>query len=185
MPIGEVWEIMSLRLYYLHTVFDVEILAFVLMSNHFHLLLRTPSANLSEAMANFMRETSRAITKAAHRINQTYGQRHSRTIIGSHHYFLQAYKYVYRNPVAAGLCERPENYPYSTLSGLLGANRLIIPVQHDLTLFPDVEGTLDWLARPSNKEDWQSVKRALRRHEFSLAKDRSSKEPNRLEIDSL
>lgn len=180
-----VWEIMSMRLYYLAVVYDVKILAFVLMTNHFHLLARFPAANLSEAVGNFMRETSREITRASHRLNQTWGSRHFRGIIGSTHYFFHAYKYVYRNPVHAGLSKRVETYGFSTLSGLLGQRQMLIPVCEDLTLFSDVEGTLDWLNIAPSEHNYESVKSALRKSEFALRLDPNTKRQNSLEIDML
>ncbi|MGZ3723520.1 MAG: transposase [Bdellovibrionales bacterium] len=176
---------MSRHLYFMHWAYSVKIHSFVLMRNHFHLLITTPANNLSAAMGYFMRETSRAITKSADRINQTYGQRHHRTIVNSNHYYLLCYKYVYRNPVVAGLIERPEDYPFSTLHRLIGRDHLLFPVAEDITLFSDFEGTLSWLNRPSTPEAWQAVKMALRRRTFSLAKDQNTKRPNALEIDTL
>jgi len=181
----EVWEIMSQQLYFIKIAYGVEIISFVLMGNHFHLLIRTPHANLSEAMGWFMREVSRALTKAAHRINQTWGNRHFRCIISSQHYFLHAYKYAYRNPVEAGLCMRVEEYPFSTLSGLLGQNQLLIPLVEDLTLFSDVEGTLNWLNSKPNHEDWESIRCALKKTNFALRKNPNCNLPNHLEFDLL
>jgi putative transposase len=185
LPMAQVWEIMCEQLYFSRAAFDAEILAFVLMSNHFHLLMRTPHANLSKIMAIFMRETSRQITKAAHRINQTWGQRHYRCVLRSHHYYLNSYKYAYYNPVKAGLCQRVEQYPYSTLNGLLGHRKLLIPVTEDLTLFSDVEGTLDWMNRTPLEDNWATVGLALKRPLFKLPKNRDTKKPHDLEIDML
>ncbi len=181
----EVWEIMSRRLYYITCVYGVEIIAFVLMSNHFHLLIRTPQSNLSDAMGNFMRETSREITKSANRINLLWGSRHFRCIIHSHHYSLHAYKYVYRNPVEAGLASRVEDYPFSTLNGLLGRRHLLVPVVEDTTLFSDFEGTIRWLNEKPTKENWESVRAALRKSKFKLRKDPDNKGDNLLEFDML
>lgn len=185
LSMDSVWEIMSMRLYFLKIAYDVEILSFVLMSNHFHMLMRAPESNLSVVMANFMLETSRAITKSAGRINNTWGQRHYRTLIATPHYYLCAYKYFYRNPVQAGICRWVEDYPYSTLRGLLGYQHMLIPVVKDDTLFSDVEGTSHWLNRGPDEEAWFSVRNALRRPEFKFAKDPNTKKANRLEFDTL
>jgi putative transposase len=104
--IDEVWLIFENYLYYLKVAYDVEIFSFVLMSNHFHLLARFPKANASLAMQYFMRETSKRISKPAERINQVYGGRFFRSAINTHHYYNHVYKYVYRNPVDAKLCQR-------------------------------------------------------------------------------
>jgi hypothetical protein len=117
-----------------------------------------------------MTETSRELVKYSSRINQTYGGRHFRTVIGSNNYFLHVYKYVYLNPVKAGLASRAEEYPFSTLHGLLGQSRLVIPVEEDLTLFSDVEGTLDWINQPPSENNWETIRKTLRRKEFILPK---------------
>ena len=180
---GEVWEIMSGQLHFIHHAFNVRILAFVLMNNHFHSLVATPDANLDRAMAWFMRETSRWLTKSGNRINQTYGGRYFKSVIGSPIYYLNCYKYVYYNPVKAGLCLNVADYPYSSLSRLLGFRHLAFPLENDETLFNDVEGTLAWLNRAPSDENWSAIKRASRRSEFRLPRLEGRKHP--LENDTL
>lgn len=177
-----VWEIFSEQLYFIHHAYKTQILLFVLMSNHFHLIARTPEANLSDSMRWFMGETSRMLTRSGNRINQTYGGRHFRCILGSNHYFLNTYKYVYANPVKAGICNRAEKYKFSTLGGLLGMRHLLIPVEEDVTLFNDVEGTLRWINRPCNSENWEAVRKALRRRRFGFAKINRKQHPLELEM---
>lgn len=185
LPLDEVWDIYSRQLQFVSWAFEAEILAFVLMDNHFHMLIRTPDANLPKVMANLMKETSRYINQAAGRINQTYGSRYFRSMIKSHHYFLHAYKYVYRNPVQAGLCRTCEAYPYSSLNFLLGQNCGRFPVAEDTTLFSNIEGTLKWLNLEPDVAEWQTVKMALRRPQFKLPKDVNTKRAHRLEVDML
>jgi putative transposase len=185
LPMSTVWSIMSDELRFANYAYGVKIHSFVLMTNHFHLLLSTPEANLSLAMWNFMGKSSRFLTKAGNRINQTYGSRHFRTVVKGYHYFTHAYKYVYANPVKAGLCERAELYPYSTLNGLIGLNRLTIPLEEDTLLFGNVEKTLEWLNKKTDDEDWQKIKTAMKKKEFKIAKDKNSKKANHLEIDML
>jgi len=181
MPV--VWSIMSEQLYFIYHAYNVKILAFILMSNHFHLLLRTPDANLDKAMEWFMRETSRSLVRAGNRINQTYGGPHFRSVITSHHYYLNAYKYLYYNSVKAGLCREVTEYPYSSLHGLMGKARIEFPVEEDVTLFSDLDGTLNWLNTAPTEENWQDVRRALRRREFKLK--RTNARPHKLETDTL
>lgn len=184
-PMDEVWEIMSYHLYFMKKAYDVKIHSFVLMSNHFHLLITTPQANLSEAMWYFMKETSRNLTKATDRINQTYGSRHHRCMIGKEQYYLHAYKYIYRNPIAAGLAEKAESYKYSTLHGILGKSHLLIPVEEDKLLFSKVENTLNWINQKPTDSNWSTVGRALRKPKFELAKEEKTKKQCHLESDAL
>ena len=161
-----VWEIFSEELYMANKVLDLKIHLFLLMNNHFHLICSTPKSNISQCMHQFMKNSSFRLTRAGNRINQTFAGRHYKTILQSHSYFLNAYKYNYRNPVEAKMLDRIENYPYSTLYGLLGNKKMLIPVEEDLTLFSSVEQTLNWLNTPIETEKLSALKLALRRPYF-------------------
>jgi putative transposase len=178
-----VWEIFSEQLFFVHRAFRVKIRAFVLMSNHFHLLLDTPDANLDHAMEWFMRETSRTLVRAGNRINQTYGGPYFRSVVSTNHYYTNVYKYIYYNPIFAGLCRNVLHYPYSTLPGLLGRRRLLVPVETDLLLFEDISRTLEWLNTKPKASHWVSVRKALKRGEFKLSRLNGRAHP--LEFDTL
>jgi REP element-mobilizing transposase RayT len=177
----DVWTIMEDYLHFIVHAYGVQIHAFMLMNNHIHLLISAPLNNLSEAMNYFMRETSRCISRSAGRVNQTYGGRYHRSLLKSHHYYLHAYKYLYRNPVEAGIVARPEAYRYSTLPGLLGLQALRVPLVEDLTLFDSVEETLSWINTCPHAEDREAVRRALKRLVFALPNEPSSLKEHRLE----
>jgi putative transposase len=168
-PTKDVWEIFNNELFLVQKQFDLKIHSFVLMSNHFHLLASAPNADLSIAMNYFLRESSKQILKANHRLNGTFAGRFFRSRIQGYHHFTTVYKYVYRNPVEAGLCRFVEEYPWSTLNGLLGFSKLILPLQEDTLLFDSgVEQTLKWLNQKPNDENRNSVRLAIRRPIFTL-----------------
>ena len=181
----EVWRIMSDQLCFISWAYRAQIHSFVLMDNHFHLMISTPAENLSSMMMCFMRETTRYMNRWSGRINQAYGTRHFRSLIGSPHYFLHAYKYIYRNPVEAGLSESCLTYKYSSLAFLLGETKASFPVIFDNTLFSDVTGTLTWLDRKPGLEDWTAVERAMHRKTFRLAKNKATKKEHHLNFDML
>jgi putative transposase len=182
-PLNEVWEIMEDYLYILHHGFNFKIKSFVLMSNHFHLIAQTPDGNLGEGMNYFMRETSKHIGRKAGRINQVYGSRFYRTLITNPHYYNHAYKYIYRNPVEAGLCECVLNYPYSTLNRLTGRGHLHIPIQYDDILFESFDQTIEWLNQKPSEEDYLLIRSALKKREFKLARVPTTKKTSRLEVE--
>lgn len=184
-PMDDVWDIMSNQLYYVHKAYEVQIHSFVLMTNHYHALISTPQANIDVVMWNFGKETSRYLTAAGNRINQTYGNRYFWTIIDSFHHFLHAYKYVYFNPVKAGLVDRAEQYKYSTLNGLLGLSHIFIPTVEDTLLFPDVESNLNWINTRPAQSDWDAVRNALSKKYFKLALDQNTKKQSHLAFDML
>lgn len=172
----DVWCIFSRQLYFVSQAYSLKIHVFVLMENHFHLIASAPQGNLSEAMAFLLREVSREITRSSNRINQTWGGRFFRSRLGTYHYFMHAYKYVYRNPVEANLCKKVEEYKYSTLNGLLGFDHLLIPMAEDPLLFENVKSTLSWLNTAPLLADRLHIKTALKKAEFCLPKPRKNSE---------
>ncbi len=161
--------------------YGVEIHAFVLMNNHFHLMVSTPKLNLSEAMCFFMREITRSLNRETGRINQAFGGPHFRCIVESPIYYLHCYKYIYYNPVKAGLSESCESYPYSSLHFLLGQSKATFSTAYDDTLFASLKQTLEWLNRPVDDQAWSSVELALAKSKFKLAKINYSRGENPLE----
>lgn len=183
LPLETVWSIMEDYLFIVHHGFQIKVHSFVLMGNHFHLLVSSPQGNLSSAMNYFMRETSREISRLSGRINQTYGGRYHRSLITNYHHFVNVYKYVYQNPVRAKFKGRVEEYVHSTLAGILGVRRLIIPLEQDSILFnPSLdEACLAWLNRLPHEDDVEALRKALKRPCFKLTKNRKSNRPSHLE----
>jgi putative transposase len=169
-PLDEVWTILCEELYMATILHKLRIHSFLLMQNHFHLIAATPLANVSEVMKRFMEVTSKRLGEKSKRVNRIWGARHYKTVLTSHAYYMNAYKYNYFNPVKAGMVDRCEDYRYSTLRGLLGAETLFVPLVEDSLLFSDVEGTLQWLNRHPSQAQLQAIQAALRKAEFKHVK---------------
>jgi len=165
------WSIFEDHLYLLNRGFGCEIISFVLMPNHFHLMLRDPNLQLGSAMQYFMRETSKEINRQAGTINRVWGANYYSSLISNLPYYYSAYKYVYRNPVKAGLCTSTISYPFSTLCGLLGASRISIPLNEDPTLFDNVEDTLSWLDEGFSETEERAIGLSLRRPKMIYSVD--------------
>jgi len=107
---------MTGRLGRLQKEFELKIPAFVLMSNHFHLLMLTPKEDIDRIMYFFMKDTTKAMQRHTGRINKIYGGRYKGCLIDNHRYLLSAYKYIYQNPLRSNLCKQAENYKFSSLN---------------------------------------------------------------------
>jgi REP element-mobilizing transposase RayT len=180
LPISTIWQIFSDHLWSAHQAYGLNIHAFVLMSNHFHLIASTPQSNLSDAMAYTLRNVSIEITSQVGRINQTFGGPYHWTLLTSQISYCHAYKYLYRNPVEAGLCPVVEDYKYSTLAGLLGSQRLLIPVVSDELLFGkgvQTERHLKWLNTPYTSDHKSQIRKAIKKSIFAFAKTGNKKSP--------
>lgn len=170
LPMDQVWQIFMNYLWFVSMTYKVRIHAFVLMDNHFHLLLRTPEANIDEAMNYLLREVSKTIGIEANRQNQIFGGPYHWTVIKNSIYYHHAYKYIYRNPVHAGICWKVEDYPYSTLRGLLGRDQVLFPVADNMCLISDPYRQLEWLNRDFESDDKIAIKKALKHREFMFPK---------------
>lgn len=170
LSMGEVWEIFCEELTRTTREHDLRIHSFLLMSNHFHLIASTPKANISQCMHQFMTRSSRQLTRKGNRINGTFAGRHFKCILHSHYSYLNAYKYNYRNPVTAGICDSVEEYPYSTLRGLLRSSDLLIPIYEDTIFLSDPYGTRAWLNTTPDPIKLEGVRYALKRQYFKSKK---------------
>lgn len=170
-PMDYVWSVFSDYLHFIWRAYDVRIHSFVLMSNHFHMLVSTPEANLDKAMNYLMREVSKRIAERSGRINQVFGGPYYWSVIKNNVHYQHAYKYIYRNPVHAGMCERVEDYKYSTLRGLIGMDYLYVPAYDNLNLIQNPNTQLKWLNEAYDSAAKDAIQKALRKREFGFARD--------------
>ncbi len=155
------------QLLYLHKNQSLAVHAFVLMGNHFHLLCHTPKANLDQIMQIFLRSTSIKISREAKTINHLWGSRYKWSLIESQTHYYQVYRYIFQNPIRAGICKRVEEYPFSTLK------QVPIPLHSFIPLsFGGSEGELHWLNEHYEKEDEQLIKLGLKKHQFDVSQRR-------------
>ena len=167
----EVWDITSRELRFLQVEFHLQIPAFVLMDNHFHLLMLTPTVPIDRVMYFFMKNVTKKIQKRSGRINKVFGGRYRGCLIEDQRYFLNAYKYVLRNPVAANLVKCAEDYPYSTL--YFETHQVIQPIDIEKLSTPthsSDEDILSWLNSEFENGERERVKYGLSKSVFQLKK---------------
>jgi putative transposase len=158
----EAWNVYTSALWFYSHACNVEILAFVLMKNHFHLIVRTPNSNLSEFMKLFMKKTSDDIRAITGSLNHLYGNRYYPSLIQSDSYFRIVLKYVFQNPIRAGVSQSIFDYPYSSLRGMFGLQHCMIPSLDVLGLFEDPSQTLCWLNAELTEEKNSQISQGLR-----------------------
>jgi putative transposase len=102
LPMPEMWTLTQESLREAITVHRVEVISFVLMGNHYHMLLLTPEGNLDDFMYELNKRLALKIKRRTGQINRIFGGRYKWCLIQSQHYLINCYKYVYQNPVRAG-----------------------------------------------------------------------------------
>ncbi len=97
--------------------YDVALHAYVLMTNHSHLLM-TP--NCKEGISKVMQSLGRCyvqyINKRLRRSGTLWEGRHKASVVDADSYLLACYRYIELNPVRAGMVEQPGDYPWSSYS---------------------------------------------------------------------
>jgi len=94
--------------------FEIDIFAFVLMDNHYHLLIRTRRANLSKAMQWLGVTYTRRFNNKHSRIGHLFQGRFKSIIVQNDIYLMQLSCYIHRNPLRAGAVNRLARYPWSS-----------------------------------------------------------------------
>ncbi len=156
-----VWEIAQRAMREAILLHPVNIVSFVLMNNHYHLLLYTPEGNLDKFMYEFNKRFALEIKRRSGHINHIFGGRYKWCLIESQQYFMNCYRYVYQNPIRAGLVCRCEDYPYSSLRSLLRLSNFSVPL-HDTFGFKDLY-VLNWLNEILTEEEREGLKKRLSR----------------------
>lgn len=95
------------------------LLAFCLMDNHLHLLIETPHANLGVGMQRLQSDYAQQFNQRHGRSGHVFQGRYGSVRAQTDEQLLGAAAYIAMNPVEAGLCNEPEDWPW-------GSHRAII-----------------------------------------------------------
>jgi putative transposase len=98
--------------------YKVAVHAYVLMTNHVHLLL-TPETEkgVSQLMQALGRYYVMYVNKTYQRSGTLWEGRYKSTLVDSENYFLLVSRYIELNPVRAGMVNHPAEYPWSSYRG--------------------------------------------------------------------
>lgn len=118
----------------------VRILAYVLMPNHWHLVVLPVEC---EHVSRFLQRFTGAHATRLRRVTRTVGEghvyqgRYHAVALESRIRLLRTIRYVEANPVRAGLVERAEDWRWSSLAERLGTPLLISATPLELPPLPD------------------------------------------------
>ena len=133
------------------TRYAVQVHAYVLMSNHVHLLV---TSSTETGVSRMLQYLGRCYVSSFNRIHQRTGTlwegRFRSSVIDSERYLFACYRYIELNPVRAGLVENPADYPWSSYrTNALGARN------------PVVQPRREWIEMGSSPDRRQRQYRAL------------------------
>jgi putative transposase len=107
--------------------------SYILMTNHYHLLVETPHANLSEIMHYINSSYTTYINRKKGRSGHLFQGRYKAILVDKDTYLLELSRYLHLNPVRAKIVTKPEEYPHSSYRSYIAKDKEDI-VHRDLIL---------------------------------------------------
>jgi len=107
--------------------------AYCLMTNHFHLMIETPQANLSRGMRQLNGVYTQRFNRSHSRTGHVFQGRFKSIVVDKDAYLLELSRYIVRNPVAACMVEDVNDWSWSSYQATAGD----VPVPNFLSV--------DWL----------------------------------------
>ncbi len=108
------YEQFKTYLYEAREKFGYKLHAYVLMTNHFHLLIETPEANLNRLMHYINGSYSGYFNRHNRRVGHLFQGRYKAILVDRDSYLMELSRYMHLNPVRSSMVEKPEDYAYSS-----------------------------------------------------------------------
>ncbi|GBE05854.1 chromosomal replication initiation protein [bacterium BMS3Abin10] len=100
--------------------YQVVIHGYVLMENHYHLLIETPKGNITRVMHYLNTAYTVYFNKKHQRVGHLFQGRYKGLLIEKERYLLSVSRYIHLNPVRALIVKRPEEYKWSSYLDYIG-----------------------------------------------------------------
>ncbi len=91
-----------------------KLIGYVLMDNHYHLLIQTMDIKLQKIMHQINNKYSKYFNAIYERCGHVFQGRYKASLIRDERYLIKVLAYIHQNPVKAGMCKRIEDYKWSS-----------------------------------------------------------------------
>lgn len=105
------------------TMYRWRLHAWVLMSNHYHLLVETPEPNLARGMQQFNGWYAQAFNRRHGRVGHVVQGRYKGILVERESHLLELARYLALNPVRAGVVRHAEEYGWSSYRETAGLRK--------------------------------------------------------------
>ncbi len=94
--------------------------SFCLMSNHYHLLVETPDANLSKGMRQLNGVYTQWFNRSHQRVGHLFQGRYKAILVDKDAYLLELNRYIVLNPIRAKMVDSLSDWPWSSWHFTMG-----------------------------------------------------------------
>jgi len=106
-----------------HARYGILIHGYVLMDNHYHLLLETPKRNILKVMHGLNGGYTGYFNRRYGRSGHLFQGRYRGILVERDTYLIPLSRYIHLNPVRAKLVDKPEEYPWSSYLGYVQGDK--------------------------------------------------------------
>lgn len=173
----EDYEFFLSKLHALGQKYDHSIYALCLMPNHFHISLHTRKVPISKIMSSLSTSYSMYFNRKYHHLGSVFQNRFKSILIENDSYFLELSRYIYLNPVKAGLVQDPALYKYTSLREALRKEPLYFLDQNILRLIGETENSTknyEEFVNDGINKNLDDIKRLFETEEATLGSSRFS-----------
>ena len=103
--------------------FGLEVHAYVLMPNHFHLLVRSVRGNISDCIKHLLGPYTQALNREHGWDGPVFRGRFRNQVVSESEHLRVVIPYIHLNPVRARLVNTPQSAPWSSYSAYIGETR--------------------------------------------------------------
>ncbi|MDO4961545.1 MAG: transposase [Eubacteriales bacterium] len=93
---------------------NIEVICWCLMTNHFHLLIKTNDIHVGNMVRSVLSAYAKYFNKKYGFEGHLFDKRFTSCLVEKTSYFLEVSRYIHLNPVKAGLVKNPIDYKYSS-----------------------------------------------------------------------
>ena len=171
--LNDVWIIAMKSFIHAQELYPIKLHAFVLMNNHYHMLLSTPDSNIDQFMQAFNKYFSEKLKIRSGRINKMFGGPYKWSIVDNEVYLYNVHRYIYQNPLRAEMVTSCEDFPFSSLTHQVQNKEFPIPL-HQAIDFSHHQ-MLDWYNTKLEDKQVDGLRRGLKHAHCKVNPERDSK----------
>jgi len=128
------------------TRFSISVIAYCLMPNHYHFLLRQDGEHsISAFMQAVFNSYTKAFNKMFNRTGTLFEGPFRAVLVDRNEYLIHLCRYIHRNPMDAGLVEHPAQWPFSNYLEWVGQRKGVLV---------DRELVQEWFPSPEDYEQF-------------------------------